>query len=124
MKLTNYGTTFKVYLSSGWSSDDVDTRTSFSANRILLSFRLVQELHISNALNAAMLSSPQSLNWGMNEISVMKLADSSVPWPGPLQNHYFHRAEFLWEGERKITVVFRELHVAYPGLRDSTHTDT
>ena len=63
---------------------------------------------MSNALNSKMLRNPESINWGLNEVALVKVVDDRLQIyehsPVPLT----HLA-FLWEGERRIDVIFSEL---------------
>lgn len=116
MTLSDYGTTFTVVMSCDWAQrsrrqEDESSPPIF----ISFSFRLVQELHVTNALNAAMLTIPESLNWGMNEVSAVQVVEENpIFWPNPHQDRRFSRVAFLWEGGRRIDVVFSDLDVEVP----------
>ena len=113
LALSDYGTTFTVSMSCGWvQRSRMQQNESSPPTYICLSFHLVQELHFRNGLNAAMLTSPESLNWGLNEVSVVQVVEEDpILWPSPQQEKRFLRVAFLWEGERRIDVVFSDLDV-------------
>lgn len=111
--LKDYGTTFEVVFNYVWT-DSGELRPNFNhRNDIVLRFHLVQQLQICNALTASMLRNPESINWGLNEVALLKVIDEhasqadETSWP-PLTH-----VAFLWEGDRRIDVVFVELEVLY-----------
>jgi hypothetical protein len=106
----DFGTTLVVTLDYIWSSagqlrEDLDTKRLVDLN-----FYLVQELHVRNALNAAMCREPSRLNWGVSEVAIVRLMDRSElvavyrDFPVP-----FYHIAFLSEGDRRIDIVFSEL---------------
>jgi hypothetical protein len=113
IKLSDYGTTLEVTLTGNWTHDPTITEVkSPRPTHISLIFRLVQEFRVNNALNVAMLNNPESLNWGLNEISALRIVEENpMFWPKPYEHKRFSHVTFLWEGQRKIDVVFSTLDV-------------
>jgi hypothetical protein len=115
LALKDFGTTFDVVFNYIWT-DSGELRPDLDKpNNIGLRFRLVQELSINNSLNSSILGHPESINWGLNEVALVRvMKDDSGLQAGedlpPLLNH----VEFLWEGERRIDVFFSELEVFLP----------
>jgi hypothetical protein len=112
LALKDFGTTLDVIFNYIWTDSgelrpDLDKPTNIG-----LRFRVVQELHINNSLNSSILEHPESIDWGLNEVALVQVVkdDSALraceDLPAPL-NH----VEFLWEGERRMDVVFSELEV-------------
>jgi hypothetical protein len=94
--------------------DKGKVRTDSGPRRLLtLQFHLVQEIHFIAALNTVMLTEPDRVNWGINEISRVELVANSKLLPrydsAPVD---FHHLAFHWEGEeRSLDVVFAELRL-------------
>jgi hypothetical protein len=112
LALKDYGTTLDVVFNYIWT-DTGEVRPNLNErNAIVLRFRLVQELHINNALNSSMLRNPESINWGLNEVALVQLVkdDSASQTSNPPPAALNHLA-LLWEGERRIDIVFSELEV-------------
>jgi hypothetical protein len=109
LALKDYGATLEVVFNYIWT-ESVELRPNLDERyEIVLRFRLVQELHINNALNSSMLRDPESINWGLNEVALVKVVDDNElqrdePSPVPLT----HLA-FFWEGDRRIDVIFHKL---------------
>jgi hypothetical protein len=116
IKLSDYGTTLEVTLTCNWAEGSQTRKAKNSGpTNMSLSFRLVQELRVSNGLNVAMLNNPESLNWGLNEVSAVQVVDEDpLFWPRPFEYRRFSHVVFLWEGERRIDVVFVSLDVDTP----------
>lgn len=72
----------------------------------------VQELHIYNALNESMSLHPDKLNWGLSEVSSVRLMNDELllarycTLPLPL-----HHLRLNWEGDRRIEAVFGTMEV-------------
>lgn len=94
-----------IQLSYIWTDEG---RICFEAGaqpRVLtLDFSLVDRLVMHNAINSAMLAHPERLDWGVSEIA-------RVDVPEVTGTGDFALMHFLWEGDRAIDVVFRELRV-------------
>ena len=115
LALKDYGTTLDVAFNYIWT-DSGELRPDLDKPKnIALRFRLVQELRINNSLNSSIFEHPESINWGLNEVALVQVVkdDRALQVRGDslaLLNH----VEFLWEGERRIDVVFSELEVSWP----------
>jgi hypothetical protein len=112
--LKDYGTTLEVVFNYIWT-DTGELRPNVNEpNDIILRFNLVQELQICNALTASMLRSPESINWGLNEVALLKVIDDQASRADETSCPPLTHVAFLWEGDRRIDVVFVELEVLYP----------
>jgi len=81
-------------------------------HRKTLTLRNVQELHVRNALSEYMVLHPDELNWGLSEVSSVRVVDDAEV----LSRYQFlpiplHHLRCNWEGERRIDVVFSTLDV-------------
>ena len=111
----DYGTTIELHFNSVLrSQNDVGTDVE-KEKLVVLRFYSVQELLVRNFLNDSMLIDPSQLNWGLSEISMVKLERNSKAlayYESPIipLNHVV----ILWEGERKIDIIFSGLEVDLP----------
>ena len=77
-----------------------------------LRFRNVLELHVRNGLTEQMMLRPSELNWGLSEVSTVRLVDDeqvlaryqALALP-------VHHLQCNWDGERRIDIVFSTLEV-------------
>lgn len=77
-----------------------------------ISLHGVQELHIHNSLSEYMSLHPNELNWGLSEVSSVRVINNeqllaryrSLPLP-------LHHLRLNWEGERRIDAVFGTMEV-------------
>ena len=106
--LTDYGTTFEVAINYIWDATGQLRANLDEPQTIVLRFRLVQVLHIDNAFTQQMLRYPGEINWGLNEIARIKLVNDPVEVGS--ERSFIH-LRFVWEGDRKIDVVFLEFEV-------------
>jgi hypothetical protein len=106
--LTDYGTTFEVAINYIWDTTGELRSNIDEPQTIVLRFRLVQELRINNALTEQMLRHPQDINWGLNEIAGIKIVSNAVEAGS---EHSFIHLAFVWEGDRRIEVIFSEFEV-------------
>ena len=104
-RLTDYGTTFEVAINYIWDAIGQLRSNIDEPQRLVLRFRLVQELHINNALTQQMLRHPENINWGLNEIARIKFVKETVE--AGSERPFMHLA-FVWEGDRRIEVIFSE----------------
>ena len=108
--LTDYGTTFEVAINYIWDAVGKVRSKIDESQVILLRFRSVQELHINNALTQQMLRHPQEIDWGLNEIARLVLVSDTVDAGA---EHLSLHLAFIWEGDRRIDVIFSELEVVH-----------
>ena len=104
--LRDYATTFEVVINYIWNVDGTIRSNVNEPVRVRLTFRSVQELRFINALTDQMLKNPEAINWGLNEVSLIRLEKDPVESIETLT-----QVAFLWEGDRRIDVYFIELEV-------------
>jgi hypothetical protein len=109
LALKNYGTTFEVVFNYIWN-DSGELRANLDEPQgISLRFRLLQELRINNSLTSSMLRNPESINWGINEVALVKVMnDSNAFQTSEISQVPLIHVAFLWEGDRRIDVLFSE----------------
>ena len=108
LTLRHYGTTFEVVINYVWDANGSLRPDLDEPRQIIVRFLLVQELRINNALTREMLVAPENINWGLNEVAQVTL----VKEPDQIcSDPSFMHLAFLWEGNRRIDVVFAELEV-------------
>ena len=109
-RLIEYGTTFEVAINYIWDVTG-ELRPNIDVPEIIvLRLRSVQELHINNALTQEMLRHPEDINWGLNEIAGIKLVSDTVEADS---EHSFIHLAFVWEGDRRIDVIFSQFEVVF-----------
>ena len=108
----NYGLLVEFVFNYIWTEDGKIRRTLEEPERLHLRFELVQEFHLKGALNEAMCTEPERVNWGINEVWAVKIVDhedflhpyKSLPVP-------FHHVSVSWTGDRRIDIVFSTLEI-------------
>ena len=74
---------------------------------VFLEFHFVRSFSLLNDWTQAMLDEPDSINWGLNEISRIRIKDENRGQDAV----ECLEIEFRWEGKRRIEIVFSELTV-------------
>jgi hypothetical protein len=111
ISLSDYGTTVEVVFNYIWDEEGNVRGDLERPKELVLRFRIVQEFHLANALNAYMCEFPREINWGLNEISrAALLSDDSLNRYGSLPIPFQHMV-FYWEGERRLDIIFSELEI-------------
>ena len=83
-----------------------------SEQECIIRFKLVQELYIVRDLNEVMISNPKEIDWGINEISVIRIEDDDrILDKYQHLSKTFHHAVIYWENKRKIEIVFAEMEI-------------
>jgi hypothetical protein len=109
--LKDYGTTVEIGFDYIWDDEGNVRKDLDRVKELTLRFRIVQVFHMENALNASMSRHPENINWGLNEVALVRVvSDDSLPAYAALSVP-FNRVDLLWEDERRITLIFSELEV-------------
>jgi hypothetical protein len=88
---------------------------------VTLRFNTVQAFNINGGLNIHQILNPELTNWGLNEITCIRVMDNSqLLKDATLLNATFNHVQILWEKERQrqIDIVF-ETMLIYEGLKAS-----
>lgn len=106
----HFGTVVDFVFDYIWS-DNGTVRTDLDQRKDLrtLTFSNVQELHVRNALGEDMCLHPEDLDWGLSEVSSVRLVnDEAVLTPYQTLPLPFHHLRCAWEGtdSRRIDIVF------------------
>ncbi len=92
---------------------DGKLRSDLDRNQIVtIKLGLVQVFKIEGNLNYHQLSNPEMINWGLNEISIIKVLDNSTLLKEhiSLSAKLFH-LEVLWETNRRIDIIFNSMKI-------------
>lgn len=79
---------------------------------IKLKLNQTQLFKFNGDLSKSQLERPDLINWGLNEVSIVKIKDSSPLLDMCSSSPGFFHCEFLWESNRKIDVIFRSMEVS------------
>ncbi len=98
-----------IYNKKGVINFDIDRQTK-------LIFNCVQEFRITNSWNSSQISEPENINWGSSEVAIIQLSDGDSDLLNKYKSHLeenisFHHVEVLWESERRIDIIFKDLSV-------------
>lgn len=112
-----YGTVIDLAFDYIWSNDLI-VRSEDTCVTKTLRFHVVQEFVLFNGLTADTSLRPAALNWGISEVAIVQLVRDSqrlekyggLPVP-------VHHLVCLWEGERRIDVVFSVLEILEEGSK-------
>jgi hypothetical protein len=114
VRLRDYQSTLELHFNYVYDSDGNFRTNLDEIVPILLRLRLVQEVLIRNNLNATKLLEPERMDWGMNQIALIRLEDDKnllAPYKNlPLEHHHI---AVRWEDARRIDVIFVELEVGF-----------
>jgi hypothetical protein len=110
-RIKHYQTTVELLFDYIWTQDG-EYQPIVNATKLAVIFRVVQEIHVHNDLNDTQVLNPEAMNWGMNEISWIRIRDDEKflkPYKElPIT---FHHAAISWENGRRIDIVFSELEI-------------
>lgn len=77
-----------------------------------LRFQVVQAFSIVNALNKWQVEAMERLDWGFDEFALIRISGHELTPVHPYSaSGTYTRAEFVWEGDRRIEIVFKRLTV-------------
>lgn len=110
--LKNYGMTVELVFNYIWE-DNGTVRSNLKSQEILvLTFHIVQELHIRNVLSDIVCINQEEINWGINEIALVKIEnDQNFLCPYQSLSIPFNHIVIFWEDERRIDIVFSALEI-------------
>jgi len=118
IKWLEFGKTIELIFDYIWD-DEGNLRNNLDKEEfIVLRFKLVQEFHFKSGLNSSMVLEPEQINWGINEISCIRLVENSdiLKQYDSLPKQSYH-VEIMWEGDRHIDVIFSEMEIIRRGLK-------
>lgn len=108
----HFGTTIELTIRYIYDQDGYIAKSMDDWRVLVLNFHLVQDLRISNALTEPMCNALERLNWGFNEIALMKLEDNpELLTPFKEFITPFHHIAILWENARRVDIVFSKLEM-------------
>ena len=93
----HYLTALDIVFNQAWDS----LKNLKVSRKITLRISGLQSFHIVNHLTPAVLKHPEELNWGFNEVALVKIepfsSETLVPFDG-------YKLSLLWESERRIEI--------------------
>ena len=108
----NYGTVLDLLFDYIWADDGTVRPDYLPPVLKTLRFHVVQEFHLANGLTVHTSLRPGALNWGLSEVAAVRLLDDET-----LLDPYghlpvsLHHVRCVWEGERRIDLIFSSLEV-------------
>ncbi|MGW3351854.1 hypothetical protein ACWDA3_51915 [Nonomuraea rubra] len=109
----HYGTTIDFTFNDIWEGDRIRPEILERPRLVTVRAYLVQELKLANAITEAMAREPESLDWGFSEVAMVGLvADSPLLEPYRRSGTTYHHLAILWEGDRRIDVIFHGLDIS------------
>jgi len=105
---SKYATSVTICVNSIWDSSG-NVREDLNRKRqiVVMEFQLVKTFTLINDWTTSMIEEPEAIGWGLNEIALVR----SLPPESQSEPVDFVKVEFLWEGNRRIEVVFCGLDV-------------
>jgi hypothetical protein len=112
VRTARFGTAVKLYFAYIWDDDDPDGRLVADEPRtVTLCLESVREVRFLTALPAGVLAEPERADWGLTEVALVRLEESSelltahrARSDAPVQ----HLA-VEWESDRRLDVIFERL---------------
>lgn len=110
--LRDFGTTVEVLMNNIWDEKQLLRPNIAVVSPVRITFTACQEFLLANSLNSAMLQDMAKLNWGINEIASLHVEDALnyTSRYSALPQRFLH-ALFVWEGERRIDIICRDIAV-------------
>lgn len=111
IEILNYGLTINFILNYIWKDSEIRSDLHID-NDILIEFHTVMELRFNSGLTSAMIDNIQNINWGINEISCIRVINNNVDLEKYSKfNKKFIHIEIVWENERKIDIVCEKIKI-------------
>lgn len=110
----HFGTTIELIFDYVWDESGKIRADLNQKEPVIVRLKLVQELHLNNALNESMILEPYQINWGINEVAAVRLEENqNMLKPYNKLPKPFHHIAVLWErgNVRRIDVVFSEMEI-------------
>jgi hypothetical protein len=108
----HHGTVITLVLNYIWDEEGNVRGNLDEPDFVSLRLFNVQEFHLRNALSEYLSLHPAELGWAISEVADVQLVEESellVPYeklPIPL-----HHIRFIWEGDRRIDIIFSTMEV-------------
>jgi hypothetical protein len=97
---SDFGTSVSIFFDYIWINEKELRKNLDEKHIVTLKFFLVNKFLMENELSKVLVDSPNSMNWGINEISKINIVESA--------NKIFYTVEIVWESKRKIVLEFKE----------------
>ncbi len=96
---SDFGTSVSISFDYIWINEKELRKNLDEKHIVTLKFFLVNKFLMENELSKVLVDSPNSMNWGINEISKINIIESV--------NKMFYTVEIIWESKRKIVLEFK-----------------
>ena len=107
IRFSEFGTTINILIDNIWDENNKLRKNLSEKSNIQISFSIVQEFTLHNAMNTLMINEINRLDSGINVISMIKIEDAknytSIYSDIPVN----FIMSILWEGGWRIDIVFR-----------------
>lgn len=118
IRFTDFATSVVIVLNNIWNPSGSLRENLDVKQLVTLKFVLVEEFRIFNALSETMRTHAQEMNWGFNEISMIRLEPESTSTGSLGVRNASNYVSILWENDRQIEIGFEQLHVAVGAVDD------
>lgn len=106
----DFGTTVSLTFNYIWDENKLIRKDLDKSKLIILTFNQIQEFHLENGLTEFIINSPSKINWGINEISLIRLNErSQLLDKYNFSNVKFHHISILWESKRQLNIIFHSI---------------
>lgn len=109
---SNYLTSVGVVFDYIWKPDGSVRPDHEDRVLVEITFRLVQEFEMQNALKPSVVDGPDRMNWGRNEIARLAIVDDDRTQKYSGYSVPFHHAILRWEGKTWIDIVFAQMEIS------------
>lgn len=112
VRTARFGTVVKLHFAYIWDDDDPDGGLVADEPRLVtLCLESVREMRFLTALPAGVLAEPERADWGLTEVALVRLEESSELLAAHRANSMpaLHHLVVEWEGNRRLDCVFERL---------------
>lgn len=112
IRTTRFGTAVELRFDYVWDDDDPDGDSVAADPRpVTLRLDVVREIRFVTALPAGILAEPERADWGLTEVALVRLEDSSdlLAAHRARSDVTLHHLVIEWEGDRRLDLIFERL---------------
>jgi hypothetical protein len=112
LRTTHFGTAVELRFEYIWDDDEADGHLVADEPRpVTLRLESVHEIRFLTALPAGVLAQPERAGWGLTEVALVRLDDSSklLEAHRAQSERLLHHLVVEWEGDRQLDLIFERL---------------
>lgn len=112
VRTARFGTAVVLRFDYIWDDDDPDGGLVADDPRVVrLRLELVREVRLVTALPAGVLAEPERADWGLTEVALVRLEDSSELLAAHRERSDapLHHLVVEWESDRRLDLIFERL---------------